>query len=467
MVKEEEESAARQGDAITKDYQDPPPAPLIDQQELIRWSFYRAVIAEFIATLLFLYITILTCIGHNSQTDPNNPDTNQCDGVDTLGIAWAFGGMIFVLVYCTAGISGGHINPAVTFGLFVARRVSLIRCIMYMVAQSVGAVCGVGLVKAFQSAYFDRYGGGANEVGSGYSNRTALGAEIIGTFVLVYTVFSATDPKRSARDSHVPVLAPLPIGFAVFVVHLATIHITGTGINPARSFGAAVIYDNKKVWDDHWIFWVGPLIGATVAAIYHEYILRGTSIKAALTSFRSSNTMSSFRRFGSQISSSSVERSIVLPMAMAILLVLLSLITMTTSQDPSPPIPIPPSPSPGAPLSPTPSPESISSPPAPPPDLHSPASPPSPTSEESPSPAPAPAHGFAAPRIGVGNLVEEETSKEKSGMSAGKKAGIAFGVIAGLCVVGFAGFVYKKRQQNIERSQYGYGARREIPLSSF
>ncbi|RQW14337.1 MIP family channel protein, partial [Rhodobacteraceae bacterium CH30] len=176
------------------------------------------------------------------------------------------GGMLFVLVSCTAGISGGHINPAVTFGLFLARKVSLIRAIMYMVAQCLGAICGVGLVKAFNKSLYNRYGGGANSLADGYNKGTGLGAEIIGTFVLVYTVFSATDPKRSARDSHVPVLAPLPIGFAVFMVHLATIPITGTGINPARSFGAAVIYNKEKIWDDPWIFWVGPFIGAAIAA---------------------------------------------------------------------------------------------------------------------------------------------------------------------------------------------------------
>lgn len=102
-------------------------------------------------------------------------------------------------------VSGGHINPAVTFGLFLARKVSLVRAVSYIVAQSLGAIAGVGLVKAFQSSYFNSLGGGANSVAAGYSNGTALGAEIIGTFVLVYTVFSATDPKRSARDSHVPV----------------------------------------------------------------------------------------------------------------------------------------------------------------------------------------------------------------------------------------------------------------------
>ncbi|PKI62621.1 hypothetical protein CRG98_017043 [Punica granatum] len=157
-----------------------------------------------------------------------------------------------------------------------------------MVAQCLGAICGCGLAKAFQKAYYNRYGGGANELADGYSKGTGLGAEIIGTFVLVYTVFSATDPKRSARDSHVPVLAPLPIGFAVFMVHLATIPITGTGINPARSFGAAVIYNKEKAWDDQWIFWVGPFIGAAIAAIYHQYILRAAAIKA-LGSFRSSS----------------------------------------------------------------------------------------------------------------------------------------------------------------------------------
>ncbi|KAI5346106.1 hypothetical protein PRUPE_2G213600 [Prunus persica] len=276
---------AERGSFSAKDYHDPPPAPLFDAVELTKWSFYRALIAEFIATLLFLYVTVLTVIGYKSQTD-TTVNADACGGVGILGIAWAFGGMIFVLVYCTAGISGGHINPAVTFGLFLARKVSLVRAVLYMVAQSLGAIAGVALVKAFQESYYTKYGGGANELSQGYSKGVGLGAEIIGTFVLVYTVFSATDPKRSARDSHVPVLAPLPIGFAVFIVHLATIPITGTGINPARSLGAAVIYNKEKAWDDQWIFWVGPFIGAAIAAFYHQFILRAGAVKA-LGSFRS------------------------------------------------------------------------------------------------------------------------------------------------------------------------------------
>ncbi|GLT88864.1 hypothetical protein SLE2022_068730 [Rubroshorea leprosula] len=277
MAKESSEH----GSFHAKDYQDPPPAPLFDTVELCKWSFYRAVIAEFVATLLFLYITILTVIGYKSVSS-----SNACNGVGYLGIAWAFGGMIFVLVYCTAGISGGHINPAVTFGLLLARKVSLGRALFYMGAQCLGAICGAGLVKAFQNSYYHEHGGGANSLSSGYSIGTGLGAEIIGTFVLVYTVFSATDPKRKARDSFVPVLTPLPIGFAVFMVHLATIPITGTGINPARSLGAAVMYNEKTAWDDHWIFWVGPFVGAAIAAFYHQFILRAGAVKA-LGSFRS------------------------------------------------------------------------------------------------------------------------------------------------------------------------------------
>lgn len=92
-----------------------------------------------------------------------------------------------------------------TFGLFLARKVSFVRAFAYIVAQCLGAICGVGLVKAFQSAHYNRFGGGVNQMSDGYTKGTGLGAEIIGTFVLVYTVFAATDPKRNARDSHVPV----------------------------------------------------------------------------------------------------------------------------------------------------------------------------------------------------------------------------------------------------------------------
>ncbi|KAF3545731.1 hypothetical protein DY000_02003442 [Brassica cretica] len=232
-----------------KDYKEPPPAPLFEPGELSSWSFWRAGIAEFIATFLFLYITVIF------------PP-------------------FFDYLQPTEYLLCGHINPAVTFGLFLARKLSLTRAVFYMIMQCLGAVCGAGVVKGFQPTPYQTLGGGANTVAPGYSKGSGLGAEIIGTFVLVYTVFSATDAKRSARDSHVPILAPLPIGFAVFLVHLATIPITGTGINPARSLGAAIIYNKDHSWDDHWIFWVGPFIGAALAALYHTIVIRAIPFKS-------------------------------------------------------------------------------------------------------------------------------------------------------------------------------------------
>lgn len=100
-----------------------------------------------------------------------------------------------------------------TFGLFLARKLSLVRAVSYAAAQCLGAVCGAGLAKSFMRRPYNALGGGANLVQPGYSTGAALGAEILGTFLLVYTVFSATDPKRKARDSHVPVnkiRRPLP-----------------------------------------------------------------------------------------------------------------------------------------------------------------------------------------------------------------------------------------------------------------
>lgn len=113
--------------------------------------------------------------------------------------------------------SGGHINPAVTFGLFLARKLSLTRAVFYIVMQTLGAIAGAGVVKGFQKNQYELLGGGANVVNHGYTKGDGLGAEIVGTFVLVYTVFSATDAKRNARDSHVPVsISHLFFSYLVF-----------------------------------------------------------------------------------------------------------------------------------------------------------------------------------------------------------------------------------------------------------
>ncbi|BBN07581.1 aquaporin PIP [Marchantia polymorpha subsp. ruderalis] len=201
-------SAARTED---RDYIEPEPHLLWTVDEFYNWSLYRAAIAEFIATLLFVYIGVSAAIG-NGRTSP--------DGVGALGVAWSFGATIFVLVYCTAGVSGGYTNPAVTLGLLLGRKLSVPHAFIYMIAQMAGGICGAGLVKGLQKTPFQVLGGATNTVSADFSICTGLAAEVMGTFFLVYVVYSATDAKRKARDSHVPVLAPLPIGLAV---HLATI----------------------------------------------------------------------------------------------------------------------------------------------------------------------------------------------------------------------------------------------------
>ncbi|CAA6674594.1 unnamed protein product [Spirodela intermedia] len=211
------------------------------------------------ATLLFLYVAVATVIGQLKQE-------NKCDGVGTLGIAWAFGGMIFVLVYSL------HISNSNLWN----RKLSLVRAVSYAVAQCLGAVCGAGLAKSIMKRPYNSLGGDANLVQPGYSTGAALGAEIVGTFLLVYTVFSATDP--SARPE-TPMVRRLLSASGHYP-------ITGTGINPARSFGTAVIYNQKAAWDDQWIFWIGPLTGAAIAAGYHQYVLRALAMKA-LSSLRS------------------------------------------------------------------------------------------------------------------------------------------------------------------------------------
>ncbi|PHU22314.1 hypothetical protein BC332_07421, partial [Capsicum chinense] len=141
------------------------------------WSFYCAGIAEFVANFLFLYITILTIMGVSKSE-------SKCSTVGIQGIAWAFGGMIFALVYCTTGILGGHTNLVVTFRLFLARKLSLTRELFYMVMQCLGAICGAGVVKVFGKTLYETKGGETNVVNVGYTKGDGLGAEIIGTFVL-------------------------------------------------------------------------------------------------------------------------------------------------------------------------------------------------------------------------------------------------------------------------------------------
>ncbi|GAQ80027.1 aquaporin [Klebsormidium nitens] len=233
---------------------------------------WRDVFVEFLSTGLFIFFVISAIVFTNFTF---------AGGVGLFGIAFAFGITIFVLVYSSAGLSGGHINPAVTFAMFLAGRIDVIKGLLYMCAQVVGAICGAAIVREINTPLYNRVYGGCNFVQSGYTVGGAFSAEVIGTFVLIYTIFAATDPKRSALEvsPHLGVLAPLAIGFSIFVVHIALIPVDGVSINPARSFGPAVVLNDSHIWKDMWIFWVGPLTGAILATFVYEAVIRGGAVK--------------------------------------------------------------------------------------------------------------------------------------------------------------------------------------------
>lgn len=218
---------------------------------------WQGAIAEFIATLLFIFL------GAGTVVVTGGLIKEGLTSARLVAIALAHGLAIALLVASTAKISGGHINPAVTFAALITRKIDIQRAIMYVIAQLVGAVVGAGLL-ALIVPTAAQGNLGAHGLGAGISAGGGLVAEIVLTFALVFVVFAtAMDPKGLGH------LAPLAIGFTIVVDHLVGVPITGAGMNPARSFGPAVV---AGAWENHWIYWVGPLIGAAIAGLVYESV---------------------------------------------------------------------------------------------------------------------------------------------------------------------------------------------------
>lgn len=132
-------------------------------------------------------------------------------------------------------------------------------------------MCGAGLVRVMTPALFDKVDGGANEISKNANATESLGVEFGCTFLLVMTVMAATDSIRAETNKHISTVAPLVIGLAVTVSHFTAIPVDNCSINPARSFGVAAISGN---WNDHWVFWFGPYLGATAAALCYTYLFQ-------------------------------------------------------------------------------------------------------------------------------------------------------------------------------------------------
>ncbi|KAJ3690203.1 hypothetical protein LUZ61_019367 [Rhynchospora tenuis] len=217
----------------------------------------RAALAEFLATALFVF----AAEGSLLSLDKLYKDTTTAGGLVVVAVAHAFALMVAVSV--AFNISGGHVNPAVTFGALLGGRISLIRAVFYWVAQILGAIVATALLRITT--------GGMRPLGfslaSGVSEWHALLLEIIMTFGLMYTFYAtALDPKRG----YLGTIAPLAIGFIVGANILSGAPFDGAGMNPARVFGVALV---GWRWSHHWLYWVGPFIGAGLAGLIYEFLL--------------------------------------------------------------------------------------------------------------------------------------------------------------------------------------------------
>jgi len=192
-------------------------------------------------------------------------------GADTasiVGTAFAFGLAVVAMAYTIGGISGCHINPAITLGVFLSGRMNAKDCGMYMVFQVIGAILAAALLAGIVSTAPEAIittKTGANACAFGVTN--GLIVEIVLTMLFVLVVLGATAKTNGATNN----FAGLAIGLSLILIHLVGIHFTGTSVNPARSIGPA-LFEGGDALNQLWVFIVGPLVGGALAACIWKII---------------------------------------------------------------------------------------------------------------------------------------------------------------------------------------------------
>jgi len=188
-------------------------------------------------------------------------------GIGFLGVACAFGLTVLTMVYAIGHISGGHLNPAVSVGLAVARRFPASELPAYLIAQVVGAIAAAGVLFVIASgkAGFTLAGGFASNgyaehSPGGYSLVACLVAEVVLTFMFLIIILGSTD-RRAPQG-----FAPIAIGLGLTLIHLVGIPVTNTSVNPARSTGPALFVGGWAV-EQLWLFWLAPIVGAIIAGL--------------------------------------------------------------------------------------------------------------------------------------------------------------------------------------------------------
>jgi len=220
----------------------------IMEDGLTSMDFLRAVLGEIIGTFFLIF---LGCGGANGMATG-----------DLLHVAFAFGIGIGGAVHLFSDISGGHLNPAVSLGLFVARKCSLVRAVIYIIAQFVG-----GFLGALVLWLLCENTPGATSLATDVSTAQGFFFEFIGTLFLVLTVLATTNSKRGFAGSY---LQPLSIGLAIFVAHLVLIKPTQCGINPVRGIVMNIVTSTVKGY--HWIYIVAPLLASVIGGGVYEFL---------------------------------------------------------------------------------------------------------------------------------------------------------------------------------------------------
>jgi aquaporin Z len=198
-------------------------------------------------------------------------------GIGLVGVSIAFGVTVLTMVYAIGHISGCHLNPAVSVGLWAGGRFSVSELIPYIIAQVVGAIAAAGVLYFIASgkAGFELSSGlAANGYGDhspgGYSLAAGLLIEIVMTFMFLVIILGATD-KRAPKG-----FAGIAIGLGLTLIHLISIPVTNTSVNPARSTGPAIFVGDWALCQ-LWLFWVAPIVGAILAGLAYRWLARGES----------------------------------------------------------------------------------------------------------------------------------------------------------------------------------------------
>lgn len=199
----------------------------------------------------------------------NFPDA----GIGFLGVSLAFGLTVLTMAYTVGHISGGHFNPAVSFGLWAGGKFSMKDLPGYIMAQVIGGIAagGVLLLIASGNADFSLDGGFAsNGYGEhspgGYSMMACLITEVVLTAMFLLVILGSTDKKAPAG------FAPIAIGLCLTLIHLISIPVTNTSVNPARSLGVAIFAGGWAI-SQVWLFWVAPIVGAIIGGTIHKLLL--------------------------------------------------------------------------------------------------------------------------------------------------------------------------------------------------